>query len=236
MSFENVETLVAELQQGRMILLVDDENRENEGDLILAADFVTPEKINFMITHARGLVCLAMAPEKIEQLDLPQMVSADANGTPNKTAFTVSIEATVGITTGISAADRAHTIFVASRPDAKPSDINRPGHVFPLKARPGGVLERPGHTEASVDYARLAGLNPAAVICEVMNEDGTMARLPDLVRFATKHQLKIGTIHDLIENFRGDKIGETKKETSSENKDTKQSRSQNQNRDCDQSL
>ena len=236
MSFENVKTLVAELQQGRMILLVDDEHRENEGDLILAADFVTPEKINFMITHARGLVCLSMSPEMIDQLELPQMVSNDSNGSPNKTAFTVSIEASTGISTGISAADRAHTIKVASRPDAKPSDISRPGHIFPLRARPGGVLERPGHTEASVDYVKLAGLNSAAVICEVMNEDGTMARLPDLVRFATKHQLKIGTIQDLIEHFRGEQIGQTKKETSSENENSKQNRKENQNRDCDQSL
>ncbi len=216
MSFETVENLVSELQAGKMILLVDDENRENEGDLIMAADLVTPEKINFMITHARGLVCLALAPQIVDQLELPLMVPFDENGAPNKTAFTVSIEASKGISTGISAADRALTIRVASKPEARPSDISRPGHIFPLRARLGGVLERPGHTEASVDYMKLAGLHPAAVICEVMNEDGTMARLPDLVRFANKHQLKIGTIQDLIENFlegqNGKKSNQNKKE------------------------
>ncbi len=233
MKFETVEGLIAELQKGRMILLVDDENRENEGDLIMAADYVDAEKINFMITHARGLVCLALAPQIVDRLELPLMVPHDENGAPNKTAFTVSIEAASGISTGISAADRALTIQVASRPDAKPSDISRPGHIFPLKARPGGVLERPGHTEASIDYMKLAGLTPAAVICEVMNEDGTMARLPDLVRFANKHQLKIGTIQDLIENFLEVQIGKKdidKKEVQGV------SRQKNQNWSCDQSV
>lgn len=233
MKFETVEGLIAELQKGRMILLVDDENRENEGDLIMAADFVDAEKINFMITHARGLVCLALAPQIVDRLELPLMVPHDENGAPNKTAFTVSIEAASGISTGISAADRALTIQVASKADAKPSDISRPGHIFPLKARPGGVLERPGHTEASVDCMKLAGLTPAAVICEVMNDDGTMARLPDLVRFANKHQLKIGTIQDLIENFLEVQIGKKdidKKEVQGV------SRQKNQNWSCDQSV
>ena len=224
MSFEKVETLIAELRAGNMIILVDDENRENEGDLILPAQFATAEKINFMITHARGLVCLSMTPQQIDQLQLPLMVPENENGAPNKTAFTLSIEASSGISTGISAKDRAHTIRIASNPQAKPSDISRPGHIFPLKARAGGVLERPGHTEASVDYMKLAGLDPAAVICEVMNEDGTMARLPDLIRFASKHQLKIGTIHDLIEDLNG----KSKKENRKNEK--------TQNRSCDQSL
>lgn len=240
MSFESLETLIAELQQGRMILLVDDENRENEGDLIMAADFVTPQKINFMITHARGLVCLSLAPHLVDQLELPLMVPTNVNGAPNKTAFTVSIEASSGISTGISAADRAHTIRVASRPDAKPSDVSRPGHIFPLRARPGGVLERPGHTEASVDYMKLSGLNPAAVICEVMNEDGTMARLPDLVHFAKKHQLKIGAIHDLIEYFRKEQSGKSnnqdKKESISKQEAQGVHSQATQNRDCHQSV
>ncbi len=236
MNFEPVESLVSEIKQGRMILLVDDEHRENEGDLIMAADFVTAETINFMITHARGLVCLAMAPEKIEQLELPLMVPFDQNGAPNKTAFTVSIEASTGITTGISAADRALTIQVASKMNAKPSDISRPGHIFPLKARPGGVLERPGHTEASVDLMKLAGLNEAAVICEVMNDDGTMARLPDLVRFANKHQLKIGTIHDLIETFRQETRGKEKDQTKQENPRYKNIDQENQDRGRDKSI
>lgn len=235
MNFEPVESLVSEIKHGRMILLVDDENRENEGDLIMAADFVTAEKINFMITHARGLVCLAMAPEKIEQLELALMVPFDENGAPNKTAFTVSIEASSGITTGISAADRALTIQVASKANAIPSDISRPGHIFPLKARPGGVLERPGHTEASVDLMKLAGLNQAAVICEVMNDDGTMARLPDLVRFANKHQLKIGTIHDLIETFRKETRGK-ENQTKQENQRFKNVDQENQDWGRDKSV
>ncbi|MEQ1877934.1 MAG: bifunctional 3,4-dihydroxy-2-butanone-4-phosphate synthase/GTP cyclohydrolase II [Bdellovibrionia bacterium] len=181
-----------------MIILVDDEDRENEGDLILAADHVTPEMINFMSREARGLICLSLAPEQIQRLGLPLMVRDDLNFSPNRTAFTVSIEAAHGVTTGISAADRSHTIRVASRPDAKPADISMPGHVFPIRAQPGGVLKRAGHTEASVDMARLAGLNSSAVICEIMNSDGTMARMPDLQKFAKAHGIKMGTIVDLI--------------------------------------
>lgn len=213
MSFSSVDELILELQQGRVIILVDDEDRENEGDLIMPAQFVTPEKINFMITHARGLVCLSLCPQQVDRLKLPLMVPENLNGAPNKTAFTLSIEASTGISTGISAADRARTIQVAANPEAKAADISTPGHVFPLRARAGGVLERPGHTEASVDYMRLSGLHPAAVICEVMNEDGTMARLPDLLRFAKKHQLKIGTIHDLIEVLSDGKSKKEDKQT-----------------------
>lgn len=181
-----------------MVVLVDDEDRENEGDLVLAADFVTPETINFMAKEARGLICLSLTKEQIERLQLPLMVREDSNFSPNKTAFTVSIEAARGVSTGISAADRAHTIRVASRADAKPSDVITPGHIFPIRAKDGGVLKRAGHTEGSIDLCRLAGLSPAAVICEVMNEDGTMARVGDLRAFAQKHGLKIGTIVDLI--------------------------------------
>ncbi len=190
--------LIEEIKAGRMIILVDDEDRENEGDLILAADHVTPEMINFMSREARGLICLSLAPEQIQRLGLPLMVRDDLNFSPNRTAFTVSIEAAHGVTTGISAADRSHTIRVASRPDAKPADISMPGHVFPIRAQPGGVLKRAGHTEASVDMARLAGLNSSAVICEIMNSDGTMARMPDLQKFAKAHGIKMGTIVDLI--------------------------------------
>ncbi len=181
-----------------MVVLVDDEDRENEGDLVLAADFVTPANINFMAKEARGLICLSLTKEQIERLQLPLMVRDDSNFSPNKTAFTVSIEAAKGVSTGISAADRAHTIRVASRADAKPSDVITPGHIFPIRAKDGGVLKRAGHTEGSIDLCRLAGLSPAAVICEVMNEDGTMARVGDLRAFAQKHGLKIGTIVDLI--------------------------------------
>jgi 3,4-dihydroxy 2-butanone 4-phosphate synthase / GTP cyclohydrolase II len=190
--------LIEEIRLGKMIILVDDEDRENEGDIIVAADHVTPEMINFMSREARGLICLSMGPEQIERLELPLMVRDDMNFSPNRTAFTVSIEASRGVTTGISAADRAHTIRIASRPDAKPSDIIMPGHVFPIKAQIGGVLKRAGHTEASVDMAKLAGLNGSAVICEIINEDGTMARLPDLQKFALAHGIKMGTIVDLI--------------------------------------
>lgn len=194
-----IEELVADLKAGKMILLVDDEDRENEGDLVLAADAVTPEKINFMAREARGLICLSMTTEQIDKLKLPLMVQESDNYTPNKTAFTVSIEAANGVSTGISAEDRARTIFVASRPNVQPQEIHRPGHIFPIKAQPGGVLRRAGHTEGSVDLVSLAGLNPSAVICEVMNEDGTMARLPHLKEFAKKHNIKIGSIVDLIE-------------------------------------
>lgn len=190
--------LIEDIRNGRMVILVDDEERENEGDLVIAADFIRPEIVNFMATEARGLICLALAREQIERLELPLMVRDESNFSPNKTAFTVSIEAATGVSTGISAADRAHTIRVASHPNAKPSDIITPGHVFPIRAQSGGVLKRAGHTEGSVDLARLAGCNPAAVICEVMRPDGTMARTPDLREFARKHDLKIGTIVDLI--------------------------------------
>ncbi len=193
-----IEELIHDIRSGKMVVLIDDEDRENEGDLVLAADFVTPTAINFMVKEARGLVCLSLTHEQIEQLQIPQMVSDDANHSPNKTAFTVSIEASKGISTGISAADRAHTIRVASRLDAKPSDVITPGHIFPIRAKAGGVLKRAGHTEGSIDLCRLAGLSPAAVICEVMNDDGTMARVGDLREFARKHDLKIGTIVDLI--------------------------------------
>lgn len=190
--------LIEDIRNGKMVILVDDEDRENEGDLVVAADFVTPEIINFMALEARGLICLSMSPQQIEKLGLPLMKKEEENFTPHKTAFTVSIEAAHGVSTGISAADRAHTIRVASNPNAKPSDVIVPGHIFPIRAKPGGVLKRTGHTEGSVDLARLAGLNSAAAICEVMNPDGTMARMPDLQKFAAKHGLKIGTIVDLI--------------------------------------
>jgi 3,4-dihydroxy 2-butanone 4-phosphate synthase/GTP cyclohydrolase II len=191
-----VTEIIDEIRRGNIVVLVDDEDRENEGDLVFAADFVTPEKINFLATHGRGLVCMPVTPEHAAQLQLVPM--AANNRTVHGTNFTVAIEAASGISTGISAADRAHTIRVASRPDAKPTDIVHPGHVFPLVAQSGGVLMRAGHTEACCDLARLAGLNPSAVLCEVMNEDGTMARLPNLIPFARTHGLKIGTIADLI--------------------------------------
>src|SRR5919112_5639539 len=192
--------LIEEAQRGRMFILVDDEARENEGDLVIPAQFATPDAINFMARFARGLICLAMTRHRVEQLGLPLM--AAANGTRHSTAFTVSIEAKEGVTTGISAADRAHTIAVAVNPEMGREHIVTPGHVFPLMARDGGTLVRAGHTEAAVDIARLAGLNPAGVICEIMNDDGTMARLPDLVTFAQHHNLKLGTIADLIAHRR----------------------------------
>ncbi len=188
--------LIEEARAGRMFLLVDDEDRENEGDLVIPAQFATPEAINFMARHARGLICLALTRARVERLGLAPM--APANGARHQTAFTVSIEAREGVSTGISAADRARTIAAAINPDSGPADIVSPGHVFPLMARDGGTLIRAGHTEAAVDIARLAGLTPAGVICEVMNEDGTMARLPDLVAFAQRHGLKLGSIADLI--------------------------------------
>jgi 3,4-dihydroxy 2-butanone 4-phosphate synthase/GTP cyclohydrolase II len=191
-----VPELVAELAAGRMVILVDEEDRETEGDLIVAAEHVTPEAINFMARHARGLICLTLTRERCERLLLPPM--AAKNGTRHGTAFTVSIEAASGVTTGISAADRARTVAAAVARDAAPGDLVQPGHVFPLMAQDGGVLMRAGHTEAGCDLARLAGLTPAAVICEVMKDDGTMARLPDLEIFAREHGLKIGTIADLI--------------------------------------
>ncbi len=196
MSLATTEELIEELRAGRMIILADDEDRENEGDLIMAAEWVTPEAINFMATHGRGLICLAMTREQTDQLKLPLMV-ANTNS-KFKTNFTISIEAAEGVTTGISAYDRAHTVRTAIQPDAKPADIHTPGHVFPLVGRDGGLLVRAGHTEASIDLSRLAGLNPAGVICEIMNEDGTMARMPELKYFAKKHALKVGTIADVI--------------------------------------
>jgi 3,4-dihydroxy 2-butanone 4-phosphate synthase / GTP cyclohydrolase II len=194
--FATVEEAVEEIRQGRMIVLVDDEDRENEGDLTLAAEKITPEAINFMAKYGRGLICLALTNERATALQIPMMTQV--NGTPNQTAFTVSIEAKEGISTGISAHDRAHTISTAIDPTKGPGDIVMPGHVFPLVARHGGALVRAGHTEAAVDISRLAGLYPAGVICEIMNDDGSMARLPDLVQFAQLHGLKIGTIADLI--------------------------------------
>lgn len=190
--------LIEDIRNGKMVILVDDEDRENEGDIVLAADFVTPETINFMAKEARGLICLSLTPEQIERLGIPLMVGTRHNNSPNKTAFTVSIEASSGVSTGISAADRAHTTRVAANPGAEPGDIIMPGHVFPIRGQKGGVLKRAGHTEGSIDLSKLAGLNPAAVICEIMKEDGTMARLPDLKEFAKKFDLKIGTIEDLI--------------------------------------
>jgi len=190
------EDIIEEARRGRMFILVDDEDRENEGDIVIPAQMATPEVINFMARHARGLICLAMTRERIEELGLPLM--ANKNGTRMQTAFTVSIEAREGVTTGISAADRARTVSVAIDPSCGPQDLVTPGHVFPLMARDGGVLERTGHTEAAVDIARLAGLHPAGVICEIMNDDGSMARRDDLIRFAQLHGLKIGTIADLI--------------------------------------
>ncbi|MDL1955585.1 MAG: bifunctional 3,4-dihydroxy-2-butanone-4-phosphate synthase/GTP cyclohydrolase II [Candidatus Desulfofervidus auxilii] len=198
MPIATIEEAIEDIRQGKMIILVDDEDRENEGDLCVAAEKVTPEIINFMAKYGRGLICLALTAEKVEQLKLPLMSSDTHPSPPHGTAFTVSIEARKGVTTGISAHDRAVTILTAIADDAKPEDLVIPGHVFPLRARPGGVLVRAGHTEGSVDLARLAGLKPAAVICEIMNDDGTMARLPDLEKFAQKHGLKIVTIADLI--------------------------------------
>ncbi|HEV2609441.1 MAG TPA: bifunctional 3,4-dihydroxy-2-butanone-4-phosphate synthase/GTP cyclohydrolase II [Noviherbaspirillum sp.] len=196
MFISSTQEIIAELRAGRMVILVDEEDRENEGDLVLAAEFVTPEAINFMAKFGRGLICLTLTEERCEQLNLPMMTTR--NGTSYGTNFTVSIEAAEGVTTGISAADRARTVQVAVARHAKPTDIVQPGHIFPLKAQKGGVLMRAGHTEAGCDFAELAGLTPAAVICEIMKDDGTMARLPDLIEFAREHGLKIGTIADLI--------------------------------------
>ena len=194
------EELLEEARRGRMFILVDDEDRENEGDLVIPAQFATPDAVNFMARHARGLICLAMTRHRVEQLGLPLM--AQSNGTRHQTAFTVSIEARDGVTTGISAADRARTVAVAINPEMGREHIVTPGHVFPLVAREGGTLVRAGHTEAAVDFARLAGLNPSGVICEIMNEDGSMARMPDLVSCAQHHGLKLGTIADLIAHRR----------------------------------
>lgn len=196
MSLDPCEELIEELRAGRMIILADDEDRENEGDLVMAAEWITPEAINFMATHGRGLICLTLEEEQVEKLNLPLMTS-NINS-KFKTNFTVSIEAAEGVTTGISAYDRAHTVRAAIAENVTAADIHSPGHVFPLKGKEGGVLVRAGHTEASIDFARLAGLKPAGVICEIMNEDGTMARMPELKVFAKKHNIKIGCIADLI--------------------------------------
>ncbi len=193
-----VEDIVADMRAGRIVILVDEEDRENEGDLVLAADHVTPEAINFMARFGRGLICLTLTRERCERLRLPPMVPR--NGTKMGTAFTISIEAAEGVTTGISAADRARTVQAAVAPDAQPGDLVQPGHIFPLQAVEGGVLMRAGHTEAGCDLAAMAGCSPASVICEIMKDDGTMARLPDLQLFAAEHGLKIGTIADLIEH------------------------------------
>ena len=198
MTISPTQELIDELRLGRMIVLADAEDRENEGDLVMAADFVTPEAINFMATHARGLVCLTLTEERCRQLGLALMVSD--NRSPMGTAFTASIEASTGVTTGISAADRARTVRAATAKHAKPADIVQPGHIFPVMAAKGGVLVRAGHTEAGCDLAEAAGLTPAAVICEIMNPDGSMARMPELLSFAARHGLKIGTIADLIKH------------------------------------
>jgi 3,4-dihydroxy 2-butanone 4-phosphate synthase / GTP cyclohydrolase II len=194
--FATIEEAIDEIRRGRMVVVCDDENRENEGDLTLAAQFATPEAINFMAKEGRGLICLSLTAERCDQLELNLM--AAKNEAPLQTAFTVSVEARHGVTTGISAADRAHTVQVAIDPHSAPEDLVQPGHVFPLKAKDGGVLERAGQTEAAVDLARLAGLNPAGVICEIMNDDGTMARVPDLVPYCERHGLKMITVADLI--------------------------------------
>ena len=197
MSISSIPEIIAEIQAGHMVVLVDEEDRENEGDLLMAAEFVTPASINFMAKHGRGLICLTLTEERCRQLNLPLMVNN--NRSQLGTAFTVSIEAARGVTTGISAADRARTVQAAVKRDAAPEDIVQPGHVFPLRAKSGGVLQRAGHTEAAVDLVHLAGARSIGVICEIMNDDGTMARLPALLKFAKKHKLKICTIADLIE-------------------------------------
>ncbi len=196
-AIDRVSAAIDDIREGRMVILVDDEDRENEGDLCLAAAKVTPEAVNFMARHARGLICLSLTEERIRELELPMMV--DENRSSRSTAFTISIEARHGVTTGISAADRAHTILTAVSQEAKPADIVSPGHVFPLKAVAGGVLQRTGHTEGSVDLARLAGLKEAGVICEIMKDDGTMARYDDLIRFGKEHSLRVLSISDMIQ-------------------------------------
>ena len=196
---ERVNGAIADIRAGKMVILVDDEDRENEGDLTMAAQFASPDAINFMATHGRGLICLTATEEHISRLGLPMMAAPGRSGPSLGTAFTVSIEARHGVTTGISASDRAHTIRVAANPDCRPDELVTPGHIFPLRARKGGVLVRTGQTEGSVDLARLAGLTPAGVICEIMNDDGSMARMPDLEVFAKRHNLRIVTIADLIQ-------------------------------------
>jgi len=201
MQLNTVEELIEDIRQGKMVILMDDEDRENEGDLVMAAPMVRPEDINFMATYARGLICLPLSEERCEQLNLGLMVAGEINSSSHATPFTLSIEAAKGVSTGISAADRARTVQAAVASNARAQDIVQPGHIFPLKAQPGGVLSRAGHTEAGCDLARLAGFEPAAVIVEIMNDDGTMARRDDLEIFSKKHDLKIGTIADLI-NYR----------------------------------
>jgi 3,4-dihydroxy 2-butanone 4-phosphate synthase/GTP cyclohydrolase II len=196
MAISSVLDIIADIKAGKMVILVDAEDRENEGDLVMAAEFATPESINFMAKFGRGLICMTLSEQRCHQLNLPLMVSN--NGAAHGTNFTVSIEAASGVTTGISAADRAHTILAAVAPNAQPADLVQPGHIFPLMAQPGGVLVRAGHTEAGCDLAHLAGLEPASVICEIMNDDGTMARLPELLLFAETHGIRIGTIAGLI--------------------------------------
>jgi len=195
--FATVEEAIEDIRAGRFVVVVDDEDRENEGDLTIAAQFATPEAVNFMVTHARGLVCLCLTEERCDELGLRQMT--EQNETPFRTAFTVSVEAREGVTTGISAQDRSRTIQVAINPDSVPDDLVQPGHVFPLRARGGGVLERIGQTEAAVDLARLAGLTPAGVVCEIMNPDGTMARVPDLAQYCERHELKMVSVAQLVE-------------------------------------
>src|SRR5438270_10044395 len=194
--FNSIESVIADLQAGKMVLVVDDADRENEGDLIMAAQYVTPAAVNFMAKHGRGLICVPTTSERLQQLGIERMVQQ--NRETFKTDFQISVDAARGITTGISAADRAETIRVMAEPAAVPEDLTQPGHVFPLRARPGGVLQRAGHTEAAVDLVRLAGCRPIGVICEIMSEDGSMARLSELLRFAKKHRLKICSIEDLI--------------------------------------
>ena len=198
MVLNTIEELIEDIRQGKMVILMDDEDRENEGDLVMAAPMVRAEDINFMATNARGLICLTLHEDRCKQLDLAMMVNADSNNSSHSTPFTLSIEAAEGVTTGISAADRARTVQAAVASSARPSDIVQPGHIFPLKAQPGGVLSRAGHTAAGCDLAKMAGFEPAAVIVEIMNDDGTMARRDDLEIFAEKHEIKIGTIADLI--------------------------------------
>src|SRR5881394_1885118 len=195
--FATVEEAIEDIREGKFVVVVDAADRENEGDLVVAAQFASPEAINFMAMHARGLICLSLTDERADELALRPMT--EHNEAPLGTAFTVSIEAREGVTTGISAADRSRTIQVAIHPDSTALDLVQPGHVFPLRARPGGVLERIGQTEAAVDLARLAGLNPSGVVCEVMNDDGTMARVPDLVPYCERHGLKMVTVADLVE-------------------------------------
>ncbi|MDF1659122.1 MAG: bifunctional 3,4-dihydroxy-2-butanone-4-phosphate synthase/GTP cyclohydrolase II [Verrucomicrobiales bacterium] len=197
MAFSPIEEVIADIRAGKLVIVVDDKDRENEGDLICAAEKITPEMVNFMATHGRGLICAPILPAAAERLGLPLMVRRNTES--HGTNFTVAVDATEGVTTGISAADRAKTISILANPLSEPQDLVRPGHILPLQAVPGGVLRRAGHTEAAVDLARLAGLEEAGVICEILNEDGTMARLPELLEFAEKHALKIGTIESLIE-------------------------------------